>query len=653
MDADVERGRESEYVDEEGGGAEHDALLHTPNHGEKDERDDELNTAPIITRILRPNFSFLHVLGAFAVGILGCMAGEYLFHCNCTSSASSASSLAAYNILSPGSTESHVYPPTSPTNVFPSLFPTDLGYEGATPTGAEPGLVKTAPAYPMHTGAMGLVAKPGKKEEQNEKEDWDIFQHWGNLSPWYSNKRGTFGLDSGPDRPESCTVTGLHLLHRHGARYPTGWASYGGPATFSKRLSQQSNWTAEGELEFLNTWTYKLGEEILTPFGRQQLFDLGISTRLKYGFLLNNFTQRNTLPVFRTESQNRMFHSAINFALGFFGFPVEGKVEMSVGVEGEGFNHTLAPYYACPNARKHQISDRGKFYVERWTEIYLNATRDRLQSHLKGYDLSIEDVYTMQQLCAYETVAIGYSVFCPLFTREEWEGFDYSMDLYFWYNSAFGSPVGRVQGAGWVREFIARLESKPLWWGDEGDWEMSADRWGSINRTLDENQYTFPVDQSLYVDATHEVVVLNVLTALNLSTLAQSGPLPYTHIPENHSFKVSQLAPFATNVQFQLLDCSPSSTVSNAPSGSQIRIIINDAPVPLHSIQGCPEEKDGMCPLNVFVDAQKALLRAGAGEEGEVGTSWEWGCHGDYADIVGQGEEWETVTGDAPRKKTF
>jgi hypothetical protein len=48
-----------------------------------------------------------------------------------------------------------------------------------------------------------------------------------------------------------------------------------------------------------------------------------------------------------------------------------------------------------------------------------------------------------------------------------------------------------------------------------------------------------------------------VLTALNLSTLAASGPLSPDHVPANRSFVVSQLAPFATNVQFQRM--SPSS----------------------------------------------------------------------------------------------
>jgi len=41
------------------------------------------------------------------------------------------------------------------------------------------------------------------------------------------------------------------------------------------------------------------------------------------------------------------------------------------------------------------------------------------------------------------------------------------------------------------------------------------------------------------------------MTALNLSTLAANGPLPADHIPNNRSFRVADLAPFATNMQFQ------------------------------------------------------------------------------------------------------
>lgn len=72
------------------------------------------------------------------------------------------------------------------------------------------------------------------------------------------------------------------------------------------------------------------------------------------------------------------------------------------------------------------------------------------------------------------------------------------LDLYFWYGSAFGSPVARVQGTGYVQELVARLTHTPI-----------EDHIFSTNATLDDSPITFPLGQSIYVDATHEVVVLN------------------------------------------------------------------------------------------------------------------------------------------------
>ena len=130
--------------------------------------------------------------------------------------------------------------------------------------------------------------------------------------------------------------------------------------------------------------------------------DLGVSMRMKYGFLLQNFTQTNTLPVFRTESQDRMHASAHNFALGFFGYPLDDQYQQSITIEDNGFNNTLAPYKTCPNARDRSKSDRGVEYVKQWSAIYLKDALERLRPQLHGYGLTIEDVYTLQQMCAYE-----------------------------------------------------------------------------------------------------------------------------------------------------------------------------------------------------------------------------------------------------------
>ncbi|KAF8162781.1 histidine phosphatase superfamily [Crassisporium funariophilum] len=597
-------------------------------------------------------FGVLHVSAAFVLGSVACLLAQYaICGTNCFSSKDGSSSAAPkshaiegiVSAFAPpyvGSTEVHNFPPTKPTNAYPSLFPSNVGYAGGTPTGAEAAVVVTAPAYPLHTGQCShQLLQPAKLLSQNEKGDdlddgiddfkkkkkskFDLFRSWGNLSPWYSVERGRFGVDSSAEVPDTCQITALHFLHRHGARYPTAWSSYAGPAKFATKLHKSPElWNASGSLEFLNDWTYKLGEELLTPFGRQQLYDLGISTRMKYGFLLQNFTEKNVLPVFRTESQDRMLASAMNFAIGFFGYPFDGQYQQLITIEEKGFNNTLAPYKTCPNADIKTKSERGTWYLERWAAIYLKDAHKRLQKQFGDFDLTIEDVHTMQQLCPYETVALGYSKFCELFTEEEWEGFNYALDLQFWYGSAFGSPVARVQGIGYVQELVARLTHTPIETHNS-----------STNATINDNPITFPLGQSLYVDATHEVVVLNIITALNLSTLAASGTLPYTHIPKDRSFKVAELAPFATNMQFQILECT-------SLPGPQIRIIINDAVVPLTGIRGCAEQKDGMCPVETFVKAQKEIIK---------NTDWTYDCHGDWT--VPPGTDWETTTGDAPRKQ--
>jgi hypothetical protein len=66
---------------------------------------------------------------------------------------------------------------------------------------------------------------------------------------------------------------------------------YAAPAALAARWnSVSSSIQGSGALSFINDWTYKLGEAILNHFGRQQMFDLGVSMRMKYGTLLETFT---------------------------------------------------------------------------------------------------------------------------------------------------------------------------------------------------------------------------------------------------------------------------------------------------------------------------------------------------------------------------
>ncbi|OAX39485.1 phosphoglycerate mutase-like protein [Rhizopogon vinicolor AM-OR11-026] len=552
----------------------------------------------------------LRVSAAFFAGVFVCLAlvAQY------ASSNQTCLPFSLFPALLPthvGTPEWHEYPPAEPTNAFPSMFPSNVGYPGPTQAGAEPGVAATAPAYPLHSGSVNLVPPT------NLSRDFDIFRSWGSLSPWYSIKRGRFGVDSSPEAPDTCRITGVHLLHRHGARYPADFSKGTGPGGFASKLNTYAeNATATGPLSFLNDWTYKLGNEGLTPFGRSQLYDLGVSMRMRYGFLLKNFSETNTLPVFRTESQTRMLNSAQHFALGFFGYPLEGQYQQQIMIEAKGFNNTLAPYRCCANNDIPHRGYRGEPYANAWKALYLRDAVPRLQTYIDGLELNIEDVYAMQELCAFETVALGYSKFCELFTEGEWEGFDYSYDLNLWYGVAWGSPVARGEGIGYVQELVSRLTHTPI------------ETHNSSTNATHHNILTFPFGHSLYVDATHEVVVLNVLTALNLSSFAAMGPLPTDHIPKQRTFRTAEIAPFATNVQFQLLSCS-------TEHDPQIRVIVNDGVVPLDNLKGCPENPHGMCSIHTFVDAQKENIRS---------TDWDFVCNADW--IIPDG--WETTMGYPP-----
>lgn len=233
---DVELGQtDTEYKETYEADTEREALLPGTNTTEEPQPPAAKVWSPVTAcSQLKPHFAFRHLVLAFLAGGLASLLTQVAFcGTDCfsrTGSGSlSASGSGEYNDLVPpyvGSTEVHHFPPTAPTNAFPSMFPSNIGHAGPTPTGAEPAIIATAPSYPLHTGAAQLVPPPSTVKSGSKKGGFDLFRLWGNLSPWYSIEKGKFGVDSGPEAPDTCRVTGLHFLHRHGARYPTKFGEH-------------------------------------------------------------------------------------------------------------------------------------------------------------------------------------------------------------------------------------------------------------------------------------------------------------------------------------------------------------------------------------------------------------------------------------------
>lgn len=154
--------------------------------------------------------------------------------------------------------------------------------------------------------------------------------------------------------------------------------------------------------------------------------------------------------------------------------PYEDQYHQLITIEAPGFNNTLAPYseflsiptsllfrhatssqieanipsaifllnpVTCPNSWQADLN-LGPEKTREWIGIYLAPALVRLQadvrcigSHplymghantvaasffgvdqIEGLELTLGDLYSFQLLCAYETVALGGSKFCDLFT---------------------------------------------------------------------------------------------------------------------------------------------------------------------------------------------------------------------------------------------
>lgn len=457
--------------------------------------------------------------------------------------------------------------------------------------------------------------------------DESIFHKHGQLSHYFPNPDG-FGVDE-YSLPENATIVQLNMLSRHGSRYPTKGSGVENLAAKVKNYTTGvlGDVTFSGELSFLNKWKYKLGQEILVPVGKQELFDSGTLHQYLYGHLYPN----DGKIVARTTTQSRMLESAEYFMAGFFGLGWTDNATLVLARENLTgvFNNSLAGYENCPNSNTF-VSQGGNNATKEWASVYLANATQRLEEFAPGFNWTVTDSYNAQSMCAYETVALGYSAFCGLFTYDEWEGYEYSIDLSFAGNNAFQSPTGRAVGIGYVQEILARLQhhviSSPV---------------AQVNVTLDNNNVTFPLNQSLNFDFSHDTNIMAILTAFGFTQF--NTVLPTTHIPSNHSLRVSHLTPFGARLDMEIIE-TPSPLSGDRSKGCEytegkqtkyIHFILNQRTLPLgRSFPKCGDRDDGWCELETFLDVQKESLGK---------AEYEYACFGDYEAVP-----WGEITDGRP-----
>lgn len=266
--------------------------------------------------------------------------------------------------------------------------------------------------------------------------------------------------------------------------------------------------------------------------------------------------------------------------------------------------------------------------IEEWQYTYLANATSRLKPLVTGYNWTYSDSFNAQAMCTYEIIAFGYSSFCSLFTADEWIGFGYAQDLLYFgtvgyflttmstNNKGFQSPIGRALGVGWVNELHDRL----LLVQPNGTF-------ASENSTLDDSPSTFPLNQTLYFDFSHDYTIVAVIAAMGLTQFTQF--LPSTGPPPNQQNSLSNLVPYGARMVFEKIECSApisSDRSGNLTNGTEpttyVHMLLNQRTVPLgFSYQACGNRSDGWCELNAFVHTL---------EEQQALVDFDYSCYGNY-----------------------
>lgn len=487
-----------------------------------------------------------------------------------------------------------------------------------------------------------------------------ISRNWGQISPYLDNDANYFSVQD-VGLPDGCGIEQVHSLQRHAQRFPTSAYDDGAnDENFAAKVlnftTAQTNASFTGPLSFLTNYRYQLGESYLTGIGALAEFSSGVQFWNRYGRLLYNATSGQLAynatynngsarpkPVLRTTSQSRIENSQINWALGFFGTSYEqtpnptfanatSAFEVVVIPEGGTENNTLASYDSCINDYVSPILDAGDQDLVKYVALYLQDATKRLQAYVpNGLSLTVNDTYAMQSICAYETAYIGDSDFCGLFTADEWAGFEQTLDMEYYYDYAWGNPTGRAQGIGYLQELLARLQN-----------EYITSSNSSVNSTLTDNPSDFPLGRPFYLDATHDDILVSVLTAMSLDYFKDPPNLSqYPPSPDRH-FVLSHITPFGARLITEVIGCKDTIPAAKSSSSAQyyitqngydpanapnkfIRMRLNSGILPLDSIRGgeCadPKRTDGLCTMNKFIDSQ---------HNASALANYQYACFGNY-----------------------
>lgn len=294
--------------------------------------------------------------------------------------------------------------------------------------------------------------------------------------------------------------------------------------------------------------------------------------RTRYQHLLEKaFAQQQGKSInFWASDSNRVIETARYFALGFFGLDYQTRNTAVLEVISEGGSqgaNTLTPGRTCLRNKQDNAEGQTKGYrmMGQFRHRYVIPIRERLLS-LTGLFFSDQDIYSMQEICGFETTVRGRSDWCDVFTRDEFLSFEYARDILHYYRAGPGQKYAASMGWLWLN--------------------------ATTNLML-EGQRAGP----LFFSFVHDGDIAPLMTALNV--MNDDEHLPVTHIEHGRKWRKSQVTPMGGRVIFELLSCRLD---SDEGEKKYVRLNINDG---ITAIPGCDSGPGKSCPLEQFAARTK------------------------------------------------
>ncbi|KAK5129021.1 hypothetical protein LTR85_000354 [Meristemomyces frigidus] len=421
---------------------------------------------------------------------------------------------------------------------------------------------------------------------------WDVMRHQGGNSPWITKNGGV--VEGGIEPPAGCRVDQVHMVgfdaHRRALPNDNGRYNDQGMLELYQHL-QKANVTLSGDLAFVNEWNFFMADPaqrfenlVATgPFaGTLEAFAAGVKLRTRYEHLLEEALAGNQTSLWTCGSR-RDIETAEYFGAGFFGIDWEQKARLHVISEtpDHGAN-TLTPGRTCRNYR-YNFDEYGHDYGIRklyeWRRAYLPPIIKRLAKQNPNLIFTEAEVYSMQELCGFETIAKGDSMWCDVFSHEDWESFEYARDLLHYYRAGPGNPYSGAMGWLWLNATAHLLRQGPA-------------------------------AGPLYLSFVHDGDIIPLLSALKL--FPEEPDLPATHVMHNRTWRTSDVVPMGGRLIFERLACPgyqhcwdnadygyPNHLYCSPPEDEHfVRINVNDGIV---ALPGCDGGPGSSCPLDDFV----------------------------------------------------